>query len=103
MALIGFLILNRIPLKEKSGDWLFLLRLWALTFLTWNAQEIPIYNNFVIGNIPPNYEFIPYSDANEKRDLETKKDFSLFFLVKGKLVFICQLKTLYHIFQMGAM
>ena len=47
---------------KKWGPVIF-IALWAFTFITWNAQEIPIYNNFVIGNIPPNYEFFPYSDA----------------------------------------
>lgn len=53
---------------NDSGDqkWLevfIFFALWAVTFLVWNSQEIPIYNNFVIGNIPPNYEIFPYSDA----------------------------------------
>jgi len=48
---------------QKGWEVFIFFALWAVTFLVWNSQEIPIYNNFVIGNIPPNYEIFPYSDA----------------------------------------
>ena len=48
---------------RKKWNTVVFLGLWAVTFLVWSSQEIPIYNNFVIGNIPPNNEFFPYSDA----------------------------------------
>ena len=63
MARIGFLILKQDAIERRKWGPVVFVAIWALTFFTWNAQEIPIYNNFVIGNIPPNYEFFPYSDA----------------------------------------